>query len=360
MRPSDSAALEGGRPLRREPFGVSPDGDQIERVTLSNSLGISVSVITFGAAIQSLWLPSLDRTRTNVVLGCPDLEGYVASAASNFGAVVGRFANRIANGRFSLDGTLYELQQNEGDTTLHGGEEGFSSRAWSVAATSSDARGAQVVLRYVSPDGEMGFPGALTADVSYTLGADATLRLDYRATSTRPTVVNLSNHAYWNLAGEGAGPIDDHLLTVLADLYTPTNELLLPTGVLEPVSGTSLDFTTPKCIGTHPYDHNLALRPQVDGSLALAARLEEPASGRTLEVMTTEPGLQLYTADHLDGRTVGPSGQAYERRAGLALETQHFPDSPNQAAFPGTALRPGDTFASTTIYRFGLHTDVSS
>jgi aldose 1-epimerase len=350
--------------VKRQPFGSTPDGQPVELVTLASSSGLESSVISYGAALQSLWLPGRDGPRTNIVLGFPTLEGYTARSDHYFGAIMGRYANRIAEGRFRLDGVRHKLPQNDGRSSLHGGSSGFDKRVWDVVATAAGPNGSRVVLRYTSVDGEMGYPGALTAEVAYTLTEDGSLRIDYRAITDKPTVVNLTNHALWNLAGEGAGTVEDHILMLAADFYTPIDATRLPTGEIAPVAGSPLDFTVPAALGArigHPfdqltlaggYDHNYVLDHAPAGEPAFAARIQEPRSGRTLELHTTEPGLQLYSGNFLDGSLVGMSGRPYARHGGFALETQHFPDSPNHEHFPSTVLRPGNVFASATIHRF--------
>ena len=350
--------------LRRRRFGTMPDGSPVELLTLSVPAGVEASLITYGAAIQQLWTPDPSGRLANVVLGFPTLDGYLANDGHYFGAVVGRYANRIAHGRFTLDGVVYELSQNEGETSLHGGLRGFDKQLWEVAGTAVGPDGAHVVLRYTSASAEMGYPGRLAAEVAYTLTEDRSLRIDYRATTDEPTVINLTNHALWNLAGEGTRSVEGHILTLGASRYTPVDEQLLPTGEIAPVAETPLDFTSPTPLGARirddfdqltiarGYDHNFVLDRTDGGSLALAARVEEPESGRALEVYTTEPGLQLYSGNRLDGSLAGASGRPYGERHGLALETQHFPDSPNHERFPSTVLRPNDVFSSTTLYRF--------
>jgi aldose 1-epimerase len=303
----------------------------------------------YGAAIRELWARGRDGERANVVLGFATEEAYRRSCGHFFGATVGRFANRIAGSRFELDGAVHELAG-----PLHGGPGGFDRRMWEVTAAAGD----RAVFRYTSPDGEMGYPGTLEVEVAYLL-AGGSLRIEYQAETDRPTVVNLTNHAIWNLAGEGDGTIEEHLLTVNAESYTPVDAELLPTGEIVPVAGTPFDFRSATALGARidaadaqlgnagGYDHNFVL----DGRLPLAARLEEPRSGRVLEIETTEPGLQVYSGNFLTGDLVGTGGRAYPRRGGVALETQHFPDSPNHPAFPTTVLRPGAVFASTTVYR---------
>lgn len=333
-------------------------------LTLTNSNGIEVSITSYGAAIQQLWMPDRNGRRANVALGFATLDGYLTNRRHHFGATVGRYANRIARGCFELDGVSYELPRNDGQNSLHGGLAGFDRQVWQVAAASTAAGSARIVYRYTSRNGEMGYPGTLEVETSYTLSEDSSLRIDYRATTDKATVVNLTNHTLWNLAGEGAGTIDGHLLTLNAKEYTPIDKELLPTGRVTTVAGTPLDFTSPTSLGARirtdfeqlrhgqGYDHNFVIdRPDTTAPV-LAARLEEPRSGRVLEVQTTEPGLQLYSGNFLTGDLVGTGGRPYNRHTGVALETQHFPDSPHHPAFPTTVLRPGAVFASTTVYRF--------
>jgi len=277
--------------------------------------------------------------------------------------VVGRYANRIAGGRFELEGATYELVRNDGGNSLHGGPRGFDKHVWSIAAATAGREAAQVVFRHTSGDLEMGYPGTMQVEAAYTLGAGS-LRLDLRAACDTPTVVNLTGHTLWNLMGEGTGPIDDHLLTLAATSYTPVDRALVPTGEITTVQGTPLDFTTATPLGAridggfeqlrvaNGYDHNFVLERPAGRSLVHAARLAEPSSGRRLDIWTTEPGVQLYTGNQLDGTLVGAGGQPYALRAGVALETQHFPDSVHNESFPTTVLRPDGVFTSTTIYCF--------
>jgi aldose 1-epimerase len=332
--------------MQRRPFGETTAGEPVDVFTLTSRTGIEVSIITYGSAVQQLWVPDREGRRANVVLGFATLDGYLAHDGHYFGAIVGRFAIWIAGGRFTLDGVVHELLQNDHGNSLHGGPRGFDKHVWQVLAADE----ASLSLRYTSPDGEMGYSGTLVADVVYTLARNA-LRIDYRAITDAPTVVNLTNHTCWNLAGEGAGPVDEHLLTLNASAYTPVGAGLLPTGEIASVDGTPLDFRAAVAIGSRGYDQNFVLDRPDPGSLALAARVEEPRSGRSLEVHTTEPGLQLYTGTFLDGTMIGTAGHAYGRGECVALETQHFPDSPNQPAFPSTVLRPGAPFTSTTVFR---------
>jgi aldose 1-epimerase len=306
-----------------------------------------------------------------VVLGFPTLAGYTGRADHYFGAVIGRYANRIARGRFALDGVEYRLAPNEGAHVLHGGRDGFDRRVWKVMSVELAEDGPRVVFGYRSPDGEMGFPGTLTVEVSYRLDLDGALWIDYRATSDRPTVVNLTSHPLWNLAGEGSGTIERHLLAVSADRFAPIDPELIPTGELAAVAGTPFDFTGAASIGAgletscaqldraRGYDHTLVLRRDPStAALIPAARLVDPGSGRILEIETTEPGLQVYSGNSLDGTLIGAGGRPYGRHGGIALETQHFPDSPNRADFPSTVLRPGELYASTTVYRFPPPSDL--
>jgi aldose 1-epimerase len=309
-----------------------------------------------------------DRTgqRANIALGFAGLAGWETNNLPYFGALIGRFGNRIAGGQFTLDGAQYSLPINNGPNSLHGGLGGFDKQIW-AARPRGGADEDTLELTYTSPDGEEGYPGALTTTVTYTLTRENALRIAYHAVTDRPTVVNLTHHGYWNLLGEGQGTIYGHELQINASRYTPTDAGLIPTGELAPVAGTPFDFRRPKVIGPgqrsdHPqivmgrgYDHNWVLdRPAAgDTSLIQAARLYEPVTGRTLEVWTTEPGVQFYAGNFLDGSIYGAGGRAYRQSDGLALETQHFPDSPNHANFPSTVLRPGSAYVSTTEFRFG-------
>jgi aldose 1-epimerase len=341
------------------PFGVLPDGTVVERFTLRNANGVQVVLSSLGAAIHSLQAPGRDGRTADVVLGFDSLDEWVANPPF-FGVVVGRYANRIAGGRFSLDGVSYSLATNNGPNHLHGGARGFDKVVW-AAESVAGAGGDAVRFTYLSPEGEEGYPGTLTVSVVYTLAADNTLRLDYTATTDKATVVNFSNHAYFNLAGTGT--ILAHELHINADRYTPVDPTLIPTGELAPVEGTPFDFRKATAIGARiaadhaqiriggGYDHNFAINGTA-GELRLAARAFDPLSGRTLEVRTTEPGVQLYTANFASP-IQGRGGQAYPRHAGFCLETQHFPDSPNHPSFPSTTLRPGETFRSTTVFAFG-------
>ena len=354
--------------IEKKPYGTTAQGVAVDEYTLTNAHGLEVKVITYGAIITSISVPDRNGARANVALGFDNLHDYETKNPF-FGAIAGRYANRIARGKFSIDGREYTLPVNNGPNTLHGGIKGFDKQIWAAKETTGK-NGTGLTLSYFSPDGEEGFPGNLDAKVVYTLTDDDALRIDYTATTDKPTVVNLTNHSYFNLAGEGTGTIYGHVLMIDADSYAPVDETSIPTGKLAPVAGTPLDFRAPKKIAAgirsnHPqvvngrgFDHCWALnRPSAaDRSLVLGARLYEPLSGRTMEVWTTEPGIQLYTGNNLNGTLYGASGRAYRQGDALCLETQHFPDSPNQPGFPSAVLRPGETYETTTVHKFG--TDV--
>ena len=354
--------------------------DVYEVYTLDGGAGVTVKVTNYGARILSIECPDRDGRITNVALGHgPDLEDWVESVESGvnpyFGAVVGRYGNRIAGGKFELDGETYTLPTNNGPNSLHGGVVGFDRVRWETVASGTNVivqtpigrvRGwSAVVLRHVSADGAQGYPGTLTATVTYALDGD-TLTVNYDATTTAPTPINLTQHTYFNLKGEGAGDILGHELTLNADRFTPVDDTLIPTGELRPVSGTPFDFTADKPIGQEidaeneqieiggGYDHNFVLTGggEADGEPTLAARVREPLTGRVLEIETTEPGVQFYTGNFLDGSVIGTSGRPYVKRGAFCLETQHFPDSPNRPDFPSTILRPGETYRTTTTFRF--------
>jgi aldose 1-epimerase len=317
-----------------------------EAVTIRGANGIEVSVIPYGGAITSLKTPDRHGKLVDIVLGYDTVDDYVRNPRY-VGALIGRHANRIADGRFSLNGVEYQLPQNNGPNHLHGGFNGFDKRVWKVREN-----GNTLHLSYFSKDGEENYPGNLEAFVDFTL-RDNELRLDYRATTDRDTIVNLTNHSYFNLRGEGT--ILDHELTLNADSFTPVDEELIPTGEIKPVAGTHMDFRNGKAIGAEihlgGYDHNFVLNDW-DGSLKFAVRLYEPVTGRVLEILTTEPGMQFYSGNFLDGSLIGRNGVAYEKYTGLCLEPQHFPDAPNHPNFPSTVLRPGEEYHQTTIYRF--------
>ena len=358
---SDAHGPGGQLDVRRERFGTK-DGTVVHRYVLTNSRGMEVKLITYGGAIQSLRVPDRRGRLANVTLGFADLEGYLNPNNPYFGCITGRYANRIDEGRFTLDGVNYQLARNNPPNHLHGGEVGFDKRIWDAKVVRGNGT-VGVRFHYTSPDGEEHYPGTLDTFVTYTLDNRNNLRMRYQATTDAPTIVNLTNHAYWNLAGEGTGDINDHELLLKASHYTPVDETLIPTGEIAPVAGTPLDFTRSTRIGerirdNHPqlvigrgYDHNWVLDRRGSG-LELAARLKDPRSGRVLEVLTDQPGIQFYSGNFLDGTLVGTSGRAYRQGDGLALETQHYPDSPNHDNFPSTVLRPGERYDTTTIYRF--------
>lgn len=358
---SASNHTAGVASMKRESFGNAPGGEAVELITLTNAHGVELRAMTYGAIIVSLKVPDRAGQLGDVVLGYNSLAGYVKSSPY-FGAVVGRYGNRIAKGKFTLDGADYTLAVNNGPNALHGGLRGFDKVVWS-ADTLRTPEGVGIRFRYVSKDGEEGYPGTLTTTVTYSLTDANEVHIAYEATTDKATPVNLTQHAYFNLAEKG--DILAHVLTLNADRYTPVDSTLIPTGELVPVAGTPFDFTTPHTIGERisgdhqqlkfggGYDHNFVLT-RADTGLALAAVLKEPTSGRVLEVRTTEPGVQFYSGNFLDGTLTGKGGVVYAHRIGLCLETQHFPDSPNQAAFPNTILRPGQTYRSLTVWRFGV------
>jgi aldose 1-epimerase len=351
------------RKVQISEFGKTKDGTTVYRYVLTNKKGVEAVVISYGAALNSLKIPDRDGKLADVVLAYDDIGAYEQDK-SYFGATIGRYGNRIAGGQFVLDGTTFTLPKNDGPNTLHGGTIGFNKRIWT--ATDRSRADAEVLeLTYTSPDREEGFPGTLKATVTYTLPADKNeLRIDYSATTDKDTVLNLTNHSYFNLSGVPAQEILNHQLMLRAQEFTPVNSTLIPTGELRPVAGTPFDFTKSTAIGSRinqddqqlkfgkGYDHNWVLERKGKDGLQLAAEVFEPSSGRVLEVLTTEPGIQFYTGNFLDGTVRGKGGQFYAHRTGFCLETQHFPDSPNHPNFPSTELKPGQTYQSTTIFRF--------
>lgn len=344
-----------------ESFGNLPSGEEVQLYTLTNKNGMEARIMTYGGIIVSLKVPDRQGKLADVVLGFDNLDAYV-KGHPYFGALVGRYGNRIGGGKFELEGQTYTLAQNNGPNHLHGGLEGFDKKVWK-AETAESPDGPRLVLRYVSADGEEGYPGELSVKVTYTLTSDNSLRIDYEATTDKATVLNLTNHSYFNFKDGGASPILDHEMLLNADRFTPVDETLIPTGELPPVEGTPFDFRTPVAIGARieaddeqisyggGYDHNFVLNRQADG-LSLAARVYEPTTGRVMEVLTTEPAVQFYTGNFLDGTLTGKGGAVYRKRAAFCLETQHYPDSPNWPEFPSTVLKPGETYQTTTVFKF--------
>jgi aldose 1-epimerase len=360
----DTVARQDSTAAAPTVFGVTSKGDTVHLYTLRNSHGMEARVIDYGAIIVSLKVPDRNGKLEDVVLGFDSIAGYEANDPY-FGALIGRYGNRIARGQFTLDGKSYSLAKNNGPNSLHGGNVGFNDVMWH-AEPFSDARGQGLVFTRTSPAGEEGYPGNLDVKVTYTLSDDNALKFDYEATTDAPTPVNLTQHSYFNLSGDPHGDILGHVVTINADAFTPVDSTLIPTGEIKSVQGTPFDFRTPHAIGeridqTDPqlklgpgYDHNfvLARKDTSFTQLEPAATVYEPKSGRVMEVSTTQPGLQFYSGNFLDGTLTGKGGIAYQHRTGFAMETQHFPDSPNQPKFPSTILRPGQTYHSETVYRF--------
>ena len=348
--------------VSRAAFGKA-DGHDVEAVTLSNGHGMKVRIITYGAAIQSLIVPDRDGHLDDVVVGPATMEGYLTKPQF-FGAAVGRVANRIDKGRFALDGKTYQAPVNDGIHSLHGGTKGFDKLVWELVSAQGGAS-ASVTMRLVSPDGDQGYPGALTTIATYSLDEQDQLTIDYKATTDKPTVVNLSNHAYWNLAGEGS-PLGamGHVLTIPADTYTPVDSGLIPTGEFRPVTGTVFDFRKPTPIGARVrdadqqivygkgYDHNWVVDRKAAAAPRLMVRVEEPVHGRVMEMLSNQPGLQFYSGNFLDGTTVGKSGKLYRQGDAIVLEPQTFPNTVNQASFGSARLDPGQTYHNVIVLRF--------
>ena len=350
--------------VTKSPFARTKDGISVDLITLRNDAGTEVGILTYGGVIRTL--KTADRTGAldDIVLGFDTLQLYEEKSAF-FGTLVGRYGNRIANGQFALDGRTYSLAKNNGPNHLHGGNKGWDKAVWTAGDPFQNADGVGIALSHTSPDGDEGYPGTVKAVVTYTLTDANELVVGYQATTDKPTVINLTQHSYFNLAGARASDILAHELMLNADGYTPVDSGLIPLGQIAPVAGTPFDFRTPTAIGarindTHEqlmrgngYDHNFALN-RTGGGLSLAARVVEPATGRTLAISTTEPGVQFYTGNFLDGTLTGKGGRAYGRRAGFCLETQHYPDSPNKPNFPSTTLRPGAEYQTRTVFTFGV------
>jgi aldose 1-epimerase len=353
---ADGGEKSMGDNVAKSSFGKLADGTEIEQYTLRNAKGSIAKIITYGATLTELWLPDKSGKNADVVLGFDKIEGY-AGDQPYFGAIVGRYANRIAKGKFTLDGKEYSLFINNGPNSLHGGKIGFNRKVWKAEPVKV-ARGAAVKFTYVSADGEEGYPGTLTVHVTYELTDDNAVKVSYHASTDKPTVVNLTNHSYFNLSGAGSGDVLKNVVQLNADRYTPVDDTLIPTGELKSVEGTPFDFrkATPigdrsgKIPGIAGYDHNFVLNGKT-GTLRQIGDLSDPASGRSMEIWTTEPGVQLYIGIGLDGSIKGVGG-AYEKFGAVCLETQHFPDSPNHPNFPSTVVRPGKDYRSETIYKF--------
>ncbi len=360
---SIGATPQPGSPTKKS-FGKTPEGQPIDLYVLTNKSGAEVSITNYGGAVVSLKVPDRNGNLADVVLGYDNADGYV-NDKSFFGALVGRYGNRIGHAQFALDGKTYTLAKNNGENSLHGGIKGFNKAVW-TAKIIPVKDGQSLELSYRSKDGEEGFPGNLKVSVIYTLTDSNALRIAYSATTDKKTVVNLTNHSYFNLGGQGSGDILGHQLMIQADKFTPVDAGLIPTGELRDVASTPFDFRKPAAIGARidqdeeqlklggGYDHNFVLRPSNGAGEFLAARVVEPASGRVLEVWTTQPGVQFYTGNFLDGKTAGKGGVTYPHRSAFCLETQHYPDSPNQPKFPSVVLNPGERYHTITTYKFSV------
>ncbi len=348
--------------ISKQPFGAAPDGQPVELYTLRNAKGAEATIMTYGGTVTSLKVPDKDGKLGDVVLGYDKLDGYLANSPF-FGCLVGRYGNRIAKGRFTLEDKTYTLVTNNPPNHLHGGPKGFDKVVWKAVKAEVGPQGPQLVLNYLSKDGEEGYPGNLKVTATYTLTDDNALRLDYTATTDKATVCNLTQHSYFNLAGKG--DILGHVVTINAETFTPVDSTLIPTGEMKPVEGTPFDFRKPTAIGARinaadeqikfggGYDHNWVIN-KPSGQLGLQARIEEPTTGRVLEVLSTEPGVQFYTGNFLDGSITGKAGWVYQHRNGFCFEPQHYPDSPNHPQFPSTELKPGQTYQNTIIYKFSV------
>jgi aldose 1-epimerase len=360
VTPVNSAEM--AKPMEKKAFGTTPDGKAVDLYTLTNKNGMQVTITNYGGAVVSLLVADKSGKLGDVVLGYDTLDGYVTDK-NFFGALIGRYGNRIGHAEFKIDGTAYTLAKNNGENSLHGGLKGFNKALWDAKDVSKDGE-PSLELKYVSKDGEEGFPGNLSVTVIYTLTNKNELKIDYSATTDKKTVVNLTNHSYFNLSGPGSGDILKDVLRVNADKFTPVDAGLISTGELKSVEGTPFDFRNPTEIGARieaddeqiklgkGYDHNFVLNKEKPNGLSFAVRVEDPASGRVMEVWTTEPGVQFYTSNFLDGSVHGKGGIEYGRRTALCLETQHFPDSPNKPSFPSVLLSPGQKYHTTTVYKF--------
>lgn len=358
-----SMTAHAGTMAKRETFGSMPDGRPVDAVVLTNAHGLQARVIAYGASLQSLSVPDRDGHFADIVLGYASFQDYL-DKPQYFGATVGRYANRIAKGRFVLDGHTYQVPVNNGPNSLHGGTRGFDKVLWTIDRVTHDADKASVTLSYVSPDGDMGYPGKLSVTAVYTLDDKDQLSIAYRATTDRPTIVNLSNHAYWNLSGEGSGSVMDERLTIAGDAYLPVDAGSIPTGEIRKVAGTPFDFRQAKPIGRdirvadpqllngHGYDHNWVISRKVAAAPRMVARVEDPKSGRVLTLSSAQPGLQFYSGNFLDGTTVGTGGHVYRQGDAFVLEPQLYPDTPNHPAFGSARLAPGQTYRNLIVYRF--------
>ena len=357
---SGAAAKPGS--TKKSSFGKTPDGEPVDLYTLTNKNGVEAAITTFGGSVVSLKVPDRSGKLGDVVLGFDSVDGY-ANNTSYIGALIGRYGNRIGHAQFKLEGKTYTLAKNNGENTLHGGIKGFNKAVWTAKEVSAKD-GQALELTYLSKDGEEGFPGNLYVRVIYTLTDSNALKMDYSATTDKDTVLNLTNHSYFNLAGPGSEEVLSHVLMIEADKFTPVDSGLIPTGELRDVAGTPFDFRKPTAMGARinaddeqiklggGYDHNFVLRRKLGDPISLAARVVEPTTGRVVEVWTTEPGVQFYTGNFLDGSLKGKGGISYTKRSAFCLETQHFPDSPNKPKFPSTELKPGERYDTTTIYKF--------
>ncbi|MGA8657595.1 MAG: aldose epimerase family protein [Chthoniobacterales bacterium] len=360
-----SGAYAAGLGVSKEPFGKMSDGTPVDKYTLTNTHGMTVTILTYGGIVQTIEVPDKNGKLANVSLGFDKLEDYIKDSPY-FGAIIGRYGHRIAKGQFTVDGKQYQIPTNNGPNALHGGPKGFDKEVW-AATPLENSNWVGVELTYLSPDGQMGFPGNLAVTVRYTLNNDNALRIDYSAVTDKDTILNLTNHTYFNLAGAGHGTVLDQVAMINADKITPVDKTLIPNGELQDVKDTPFDFTKPTAIGARihsdneqlknaepkqgGYDHNWVFNNP--GNLnALAARVTDPESGRTVEMYTTEPGVQFYTGNFLDGSLKGIGGSTYEHWGAFTLEAQHYPDSPNHANFPSTELKPGEKYSQTTVYKF--------